>query len=88
LIAWKDSSLNDLLCVEWDVKYHSLTSCGLGLLQVLLVTHTVRHTLGPQHMCYPKFHLLLLQNHKCRTEFLIRLRFLYEFVKLLLLKSL
>ena len=27
LIAWKDSSPNDLLCVEWDVKHttHSLT---------------------------------------------------------------
>jgi len=27
LIAWKDSSPNDLLCVEWDVKpyTHSLT---------------------------------------------------------------
>ena len=25
LIAWKDSSLNDLLCVEWDVKPYTLT---------------------------------------------------------------
>ena len=31
LIAWKDSSPNDLLCVEWDLKSytltHSLMSC-------------------------------------------------------------
>jgi len=25
LIAWKDSSPNDLLCVEWDVKPYTLT---------------------------------------------------------------
>ena len=25
LIAWKDSSPNDLLCVEWDVKPYILT---------------------------------------------------------------
>jgi len=25
LIAWKDSSLNDLLCFEWDVKPYTLT---------------------------------------------------------------
>ena len=25
LIAWKDSSPNDLLCVEWDVKSYTLT---------------------------------------------------------------
>ena len=24
LIAWKDSSPNDLLCVEWDVKPYTL----------------------------------------------------------------
>jgi len=25
MIGWKDSSRNDLLCVEWDVKLYSLT---------------------------------------------------------------
>jgi len=25
LIAWKDSSPNDLLCIEWDVKPYTLT---------------------------------------------------------------
>ena len=24
-IAWKDSSLNDLLCVKWDIKPYTLT---------------------------------------------------------------
>ena len=38
LIAWKDSSPNDLLCVEWDVKPYTLThsiSC-LVLLEIKL----------------------------------------------------
>jgi len=38
LIAWKDSSPNDILCVEWDVKpytlSHSLLFEGLSVLFV------------------------------------------------------
>ena len=38
LIAWKDSSRNDLLCVEWDVKPYALThSLTLCLLQASTV---------------------------------------------------
>ena len=29
LIAWKDSSPNNLLCVEWDVKPYTLTHSSL-----------------------------------------------------------
>ena len=36
LIAWKDSSPNDLLCVEWDVKPYTLTHpCSSPTLMVV-----------------------------------------------------
>ena len=36
LIAWKDSSPNDLLCVEWDVEPYTLTHL-LCIKELLLV---------------------------------------------------
>ena len=49
LIAWKDSSPNDLLCVEWDVKPYTLTHSLPLARQYTLHVHPV--------------HLLLLIPH-------------------------
>ena len=38
LIAWKDSSPNDVLCVEWDVKPYILTLTIYCLFTYLLVS--------------------------------------------------
>jgi len=32
LFAWKDSSPNDLLCVEWDVKPYTLNSLSTQII--------------------------------------------------------
>ena len=41
LIAWKDSSPNDLLCVEWDVKPYTLTHSHTEWLDFYRKTHHV-----------------------------------------------
>ena len=49
LIAWKDSSPNDLLCVEWDVKPYTLTHSWCFWL-CLSVSESVNESMRPNNL--------------------------------------
>ena len=76
LIAWKDSSPNDLLCVEWDVKPYTLTHL---LTRSAFCRIKCTHTVQVQCTCRSNGRNLNISLHFSRCFYMYTIPTLYVY---------